>query len=75
MNDIEEIRLKKFRSVYTISFFFLTFFGGRFYITNKFSDCVKIRQQKVRIRRSYLDEFDYQIRWVKSYHWKTIKIE
>lgn len=56
-----EIRLKKFRSVYTISVFFLTFFGGRFYITDEFFHFVKVRQQKVRINGKY--------------KWKTIKIE
>lgn len=75
MNDIEEIRLKKFRTVWSFSFFFLTFFGGRFYITNEFFHFCKIRQQKVKIRRSYLDEFDYQIKWVKYYRWRTIKID
>lgn len=75
MNDIQEIKLNKFRQVWSFSFFFLTFFGGRFYITNEFCQFVQIRQQKVKIRRSYLDEFDYQIRWVKYYKWKTIKID
>lgn len=75
MNDIEEIRLKKFRSVFTISIFFLTFFGGRFYITDEFFYFVRLKQQKVKIRRSYLDEYNYQIRWVKYYRWRTIKIE
>ena len=72
---MEEIRLNKFRTVWTFSFFFLTFFGGRFYITNEFCHFVRLRQQKVKIRRSYLDEFDYQIRWVREYKWRTIKIE
>lgn len=72
---MEEIKLNKFREVWSISIFFMTFFGGRFYLTNEFCHFVKIRQQKVKIRRSYLDEAKYEIRWVKSYHWKTIKIE
>jgi hypothetical protein len=75
MNDIEEIRLKKFRSVGSFSLLFLTFFGGRFYLTNEFCHFIQIRQEKVKIRRSYLDEFDYQIKWVKYYKWQTIKIE
>ncbi len=67
---MEEIRLNKFRTVWSFSFFFLTFFGGRFYLTNEFSHFVQIRQQKVKIRVRRLDAFDYQV-----YKWKTIKIE
>lgn len=75
MNDIEEVRLKKFRSVYTISIFFLTFFGGRFYITNEFFHFVRLKQQKCKIRIEHFDEWDYQTYYVWKYKWKTIKID
>lgn len=75
MEDYQEIKLDKFREVWSISIFFLTFFGGRFYLTNEFCHFVKIRQQKVKIRTSHLNEYDYQIYWLKKYIWRTIKIE
>jgi hypothetical protein len=75
MNDIEEIKLNKFREVWSMSIFFITFFGGRFYLTNEFFHIVRLQQQKVKIRTSYLNEFDYQTYWLKKYKWQTIKIE
>ena len=72
---MEEIRLNKFRTVWSFSFFFLTFFGGRFYLTNEFCHFVKIRQQKVKIKTEYFDEWYYQIHYIWRYKWETIKIE
>lgn len=75
MNDIEEIKLEKCRKVIVFSFFSLTFLSQKLIVTKEFFGFSQIKQQKVRIRRSYLDEFDYQIKWVKYYRWRTIKIE
>lgn len=70
-----EIKLNKFREVCTISIFFLTFFGGRFYVTNEFYHFVKIRQQKVKIKIEDFDEWTCQTHYIWMYYWKTIKIE
>lgn len=70
-----EIKLNKFREVWSMSIFFLTFFGGRFYLTNEFFHFVKIRQRKVKIKVEVFDEWDYLTYNIWKYHWKTIKIE
>ena len=70
--DYQEIKLEKFRNVICFSLFFLTFFAGKFYRTNELFGWTKIRQQKIKIRQNYLDEYDYTINWVKTYKWKTI---
>lgn len=67
---MEEIRLNKFREVWSMSIFFITFFGGRFYLTNEFFHFVQIKQQKVKIKVEVFGEF-----YVWRYKWKTIKIE
>jgi hypothetical protein len=75
MNDIEEIKLNKFREVWSMSIFFITFFGGRFYLTNEFCHFCKIRQRKIRYRTTYFNEWTYQTHYIWRYYWKTIKIE
>jgi hypothetical protein len=75
MENYQEIKLEKCRRVIVFSFFFLTFLSQELIVTKEFFGFSQIKQQKVKIRRSYLDEYDYQIRWVKYYRWRTIKIE
>ena len=73
--DYQEIKLNKFRNVISFSFCFITFFSAEIHFTKEvFGWCI-IRQQKIKTRTSYLNEYDYQIYWLKKYKWITIKIE
>lgn len=73
--DYQEIKLNKFRNVISFSFCFITFFGGEIHFTKEFCNFVRLQQQKIKTRTSYLNEYDYQIYWLKKYKWITIKIE
>ena len=72
MEDYQEIKLNKYREVICFSVLFLTFFGGKFYKTNEFFGWTKVRQQKIKIRQQYLNEYNYRLQWVKQYKWRTI---
>lgn len=73
--DYQEIKLNKFRNVISFSFCFITFFGAKIHFTKEFCNFVRLRQQKIKTRTSYLNEYDYQIYWLKKYKWVTINIE
>ena len=72
MEDYQEIKLNKFRHVICFSLFFFSFFAGNLYYTGHFFGIKRIKQQKVRIRQQYLNEYNYRLQWVKQYKWKTI---
>lgn len=72
MEDYQEIRLEKYRGVICFSVLFFSFFGGNFYYTGHFFSIKQIKQQKIKTRQSYLNEYNYTINWVKKYKWKTI---
>lgn len=71
-SDYEEIKLNKYREVVCFSVFFFSFFGGKFYYTGHFFGIKSIKQQKFKIRKQYLNEYNYRLQWVKQYKWKTI---
>lgn len=72
---VETVKLDKYRQIVCFSFCFLTFFGGNLYITKEFCNFVTLKQQKIKERRSYFDEWNYQEVWDDwLYKWKTIKI-
>lgn len=73
MNDYEEIKLEKYRCVICFSVLFLTFFGGKFWFTDEIFGVKIIKQQKVKYRYTFLDEWDYQIKW-RKFKYKWIKL-
>lgn len=74
MKDYQIRRLNKFRDIEVFSLFFISF-AGKFLITNKFFGKIKVRQQRIKFRYCYLNEFNYKVRWKKwQKKWETIKI-
>ena len=70
MKDYQIKKLKEFREIEVFSLFFISFAG----ITNKFFGRKKLKQQRIKTRYTYLNEFDYQIYWTKwKKSWKIIK--
>ncbi len=72
MKNYQEKKLKKFRNIVCFSFLFVSFFCGEFWFTGHLFGWHKIRQQKIKIRQQYLNEFNYQLEWYKRYEWRTI---
>lgn len=72
MEDYQEIKLEKYREVICFSLLFFSFFGGKFWFTGHLFGWHKIRQEKIKIRQQYLNEYNYRLQWVKKYKWKTI---
>jgi hypothetical protein len=62
---MEEIKLNKYRTTICFSVFYLTFFGGKFYKTDELFGWTNLRQQKVKYRRKYFNEFYYQMEYTK----------
>lgn len=73
MEDYQEIKLEKYREVICFSVLFLTFFAGKFWLTNEIFGVKILKQQKIKYRYTLLDEWDYQIKYSKfKYKWITI---
>ena len=73
--DYQEINLNKFRNVISFSFFFITFFGEIHFTKEVFGWCV-IRQEKIKYRNTYFNEWYYMKEWTPwKYRWITINIE
>lgn len=73
MKDYQIKKLKEFREIEVFSLFFISF-AENFILTNKFFGRKKLKQQRIKTRYTYLNEFDYQIYWTKwKKSWKTIK--
>lgn len=76
MEDYQEIKLNKFRNVISFSLFFITFFGGEIHFTKEMCGFVTIRQEKIKYRATYFNEWYYIEEWMPwKYRWITIKIE
>lgn len=74
--EYQEIKTNRVRNVISFSFFFITFFGGEIYFTKEFCGFVIIRQERIKYRYSYFNEWFYQNEWMPwKYHWITLKIE
>ena len=73
MEEYKEVKLKKYRTIICFSVFYLTFFGGKFYKTDEIFGWTNLRQQKVKYRRKYFNEFYYQMEYTKWMH-KWIKL-
>lgn len=75
MEDYQEVKLDKFRNVISFSLFFITFFG-EIHFTKEIFGWVVLRQEKIKYRSFYFNEFYYQNEWMPwKYSWRTIKIE
>ena len=73
MKDYQIKKTKEFREIEVFSLFFISF-AGNFILADKFFGRIKVKQQRIKIRYAYLNEFDYQIYWTKwEKSWKTIK--
>jgi hypothetical protein len=73
MEDYQEIRLEKYRTIICFSVLYLTFFGGKFYKTDELFGWTNLRQQKVKYRIKYFNEFYYQMEWT-PWRFKWIKL-
>lgn len=74
MEEYQEIKLNKFREVVVFSFFFLSFFSGRFFITDEFCGWIRIKQQKTKYRTKWFDSgLTFQEYWSEwKYKWRKI---
>ena len=72
MEDYQEIKLNVYRDVICFSVLFFSFFGGKLYYTGHFFGVKNLKQQKIKIRQQYLNEYNYRLQWGKKYKWKTI---
>jgi hypothetical protein len=70
---MEEIRLNKYRTIICFSVLFLTFFGGKFWFTDEIFGVKILKQQKIKYRYEYFNEFYYRNEWTKfRYKWQNI---
>jgi len=76
MDDIQIIRLKKYRTRKLFSILGITWNGYDFYITGKFLGYVTVIEEKFKSRATYLNEYDYRMYWSDfKFYWKVIEIE
>jgi hypothetical protein len=73
MEEYQEIKLEKYRTIICFSVLYLTFFGGKFYKTDELFGWTNLRQQKVKYRRKYFNEWYYQMEWT-PWRFKWIKL-
>ena len=73
MEDYQEIKLNKFREVVIFSLFFISFFSGELFLTNEFFGWVKIKQQKIKYRYKYFNEWYYRDEWT-PWRFKWVRI-
>lgn len=70
---LEEIKLDKYRDVICFSLLFLTFLSGELIVTDEICGFCKIRQQKLKYRELYFNEWYYRNEWTKfKYKWVSI---